>query len=583
MGYGHPPYFTGPPAHQTIASDPRGYVASLQPPNRSERVAAVQKKFSITKGGKEVNMNEFVSEDISSSSTYATSSNVASSTSIPVSSISPQTSSVLPPRERNTSIDYTDKESLVAAVAKLVNSKTAPLHPVSIPTTEVFSALSTTTTSASTASQYAKEAQNASSRGGEPEGVDVSRTKNVEEIPRKYSTEYAADHVSSSIEIFTSKNKFESTSTLTSTVGSVESIESADRDMTQLSPTLISDSLDRSGAANVIHAIQSCGEFIESSKDEDDNSTVQMSVSNTSLASCVTDEDEWEPLKIEAKPSISLRPGGGLMPPRRLNDGPNDRLCYSKSDLVAMRAIKIDRPSSLICYASIVRIDAQGRRVFPPPPKDATGSSDIKQHSRPLPIHQGMNQYPDSRDWKRGQPTRDHVPPHNKRNKLPVKRPQRVITDVTEKLTREVNEILNKIAPQTFEKLSERLCQIELNEEDLVKCFVELVFEKAILEQSFSAMYASLCQRIDHDGNLPSTNVLCIEELGQFTYPTSSIVIDKDCVGPYPTSSACLAALSTEAIGFVGERKLALKIHDLVVQGDKLLKVERFFKCRVIF
>eukprot|EP00210_Caulerpa_lentillifera_P003280 g3131.t1 len=68
------------------------------------------------------------------------------------------------------------------------------------------------------------------------------------------------------------------------------------------------------------------------------------------------------------------------------------------------------------------------------------------------------------------------------------------ITDV-EKNTRQVNGILNKLTPNNFERLLNQVTELITNAEVLRKS-ISLVFEKAVAEPTFCALYAELCERL---------------------------------------------------------------------------------------
>jgi hypothetical protein len=153
-----------------------------------------------------------------------------------------------------------------------------------------------------------------------------------------------------------------------------------------------------------------------------------------------------------------------------------------------------------------------------------------------------------------------------------MQRPQRVISE-NEKFRRDINEILNKISPDTLDKLTGRLCSLEVNSKDHLDCMVQFIHEKAMLEQKFSAMYASMCQRIDNEAQISNVVfVLRFEDLGQYSWATG-LEVDDDVFGPYSSSSECLDALKAESLGFQCDVKRSIKVHDFVVYEERVLKV----------
>eukprot|EP01039_Chlorochromonas_danica_P010250 gene10250-11345_t len=78
--------------------------------------------------------------------------------------------------------------------------------------------------------------------------------------------------------------------------------------------------------------------------------------------------------------------------------------------------------------------------------------------------------------------------------------PKKVVSDPLEKLTMDVTAILNKITPQTFEKLSQQILEIKLEDTSMLDRVVQLIFEKAVQEPNFTFMYADLCLMLKEKG-----------------------------------------------------------------------------------
>lgn len=60
-------------------------------------------------------------------------------------------------------------------------------------------------------------------------------------------------------------------------------------------------------------------------------------------------------------------------------------------------------------------------------------------------------------------------------------------------LFRKVRSILNKLTPQMFTQLMKQVTDLTINTEERLKGVIDLVFEKAIDEPSFSVAYANMC------------------------------------------------------------------------------------------
>uniref|UniRef100_A0A8C9MMA4 Eukaryotic translation initiation factor 4 gamma 3 n=1 Tax=Serinus canaria TaxID=9135 RepID=A0A8C9MMA4_SERCA len=64
----------------------------------------------------------------------------------------------------------------------------------------------------------------------------------------------------------------------------------------------------------------------------------------------------------------------------------------------------------------------------------------------------------------------------------------------TQELFRKVRSILNKLTPQMFNQLMKQVTDLTVDTEERLKGVIDLVFEKAIDEPSFSVAYANMCR-----------------------------------------------------------------------------------------
>jgi len=88
------------------------------------------------------------------------------------------------------------------------------------------------------------------------------------------------------------------------------------------------------------------------------------------------------------------------------------------------------------------------------------------------------------------------------RNQAPPKpRPIPTLTEEETKI-REANSILNKLVPETMQKLTKKLLDLSLSIE-LLKIVAQKIFEKALTEPKYCYMYAVLCDSLSHNGNSP--------------------------------------------------------------------------------
>ncbi|XP_015230825.1 PREDICTED: eukaryotic translation initiation factor 4 gamma 3 isoform X3 [Cyprinodon variegatus] len=67
-------------------------------------------------------------------------------------------------------------------------------------------------------------------------------------------------------------------------------------------------------------------------------------------------------------------------------------------------------------------------------------------------------------------------------------------TQKTQELFRKVRSILNKLTPQKFNQLMQQVTDLTIDTEERLKGVIDLVFEKAIDEPSFSVAYGQMCR-----------------------------------------------------------------------------------------
>lgn len=64
----------------------------------------------------------------------------------------------------------------------------------------------------------------------------------------------------------------------------------------------------------------------------------------------------------------------------------------------------------------------------------------------------------------------------------------------TKEVLKSLRSILNKLTPQKFQDLMKQVQELTIDTEDRLKGAIDLIFEKAILEPSFSVAYANMCR-----------------------------------------------------------------------------------------
>ncbi|CAF0727027.1 unnamed protein product, partial [Didymodactylos carnosus] len=66
--------------------------------------------------------------------------------------------------------------------------------------------------------------------------------------------------------------------------------------------------------------------------------------------------------------------------------------------------------------------------------------------------------------------------------------------DATAKVMRDIRSTLNKLTPQTFDKLQKQLSDLEINQPERLRGMIDIFFAKAVDEPGFSFLYAKLCK-----------------------------------------------------------------------------------------
>lgn len=66
----------------------------------------------------------------------------------------------------------------------------------------------------------------------------------------------------------------------------------------------------------------------------------------------------------------------------------------------------------------------------------------------------------------------------------------------TEEMLKVLRGILNKLTPERFEGLVKQVDELNIDTEESLKAVIELVFKKAVSEQSYSMAYAKMCHHM---------------------------------------------------------------------------------------
>ena len=85
-------------------------------------------------------------------------------------------------------------------------------------------------------------------------------------------------------------------------------------------------------------------------------------------------------------------------------------------------------------------------------------------------------------------------PTFHNRSENPYIRVDQSRLDALNKFLRDVKAILNKVTPQTYDKLLKQLEELELTSDQRLEGMITIIFGKAVDEPSFCSLYANICK-----------------------------------------------------------------------------------------
>jgi len=156
----------------------------------------------------------------------------------------------------------------------------------------------------------------------------------------------------------------------------------------------------------------------------------------------------------------------------------------------------------------------------------------------------------------------------------PLIKPKKEITDPVEKIAQEVRAILNKITPQTFEKLTGKLCELNIGTEMELDKLIQLVFDKAVAEPSFSHLYANMSASLEASSRRWAfLQIVHMTDTDEWTW-MKDIVFDNVLAGPYANEDECIAAASSQTPPTMSaQENVKVAISQVLVKGNVLIKV----------
>jgi MIF4G domain len=330
-------------------------------------------------------------------------------------------------------------------------------------------------------------------------------------------------------------------------------------------------------------------------------------------------EDDWEasadkpfeaPTPLPAVPAASarrsLRPGGGV-DQQRLNAGfasasNKPKQVYSKTELISFRpptVVEADRPSSLVIYKALSKPrvpggqtgqgDAGNSQKGGGQGGSAWGRGEMKggqgpqDGNRPRLSGEGLqqDQHEQGADgWARSGP----LPPLPPQAARPAKaskgvsgpRPVKVIADPIERLSSDVLSILNKITPQTFEKLTGKMCDIPVGTSSELDKMIQLVFEKANLDTSFAHLYAEMCAALELSSRRWAfLQYVYNKDTNQYFW-IKDLTFDNVLAGPFISLPECINATLGAEPPVMQHVEIKVEVMELTVTQNILIMVSYY-------
>ncbi|XP_024126411.1 eukaryotic translation initiation factor 4 gamma 3 isoform X4 [Oryzias melastigma] len=204
-------------------------------------------------------------------------------------------------------------------------------------------------------------------------------------------------------------------------------------------------------------------------------------------------------LGFQFMPACIQKPEG--LPP--ISDVVLDKMNQNKMPSRAVDSRMISRgPDFTPAFADFGRPMSGGRGAAVSPKRDPSERPDPGLFSTPLILSQLMSmgtRRPPPRKIIMNVTVNDDVQLKKAENawKPGMKRespPEDLDAQKTQELFRKVRSILNKLTPQKFNQLMKQVTDLTIDTEERLKGVIDLVFEKAIDEPSFSVAYGNMCR-----------------------------------------------------------------------------------------
>ena len=324
-----------------------------------------------------------------------------------------------------------------------------------------------------------------------------------------------------------------------------------------------------------------------------------------SVATVIDGDDATGKLvnSVSDAPSRRLRPGGSMGPKStKLNTGALS-LTYSREEILSYKPANLPPTSSIPCYSSPIvavqdggggggspYVKGQGSTIQTQASYQPARGGASQQHSYyplPTPPSHVSKESSDSGGWERKGmpppqsqqqqqlPTYSQSPTAQQQATLKPKVPLvKKVTDPMELLGVEVKSILNKITPQTFDKLSVQMLTLDVSNTAMLDKVIGIIFDKALDEPYFTQLYAELCSYFNKEGTqwVFFSIVKYLDDNMYFWI--KDFAFDRSVAGPFSSDKECIeAVLDAEVPPPMNPPTVPLETMDIILTRDVLMKV----------
>jgi len=302
----------------------------------------------------------------------------------------------------------------------------------------------------------------------------------------------------------------------------------------------------------------------------------------------VTDQSSAPVIVLEPTTKRSLRPGGGSMLFGMRMNQPPAVIRFTKQELLNLKPTSKPQLHPLPnMYVNIIGESPLSLHT------SSGGSMSGKMnsnsplwgkgklvHSNSHHHHHQQQQPPVDSDWKR----ETAMSGQNKAKKVPM--PKKVISDPFEVLSTECISILNKITPQTYDKLSQKILELNITNTAMLDKLIQLIFEKAVQEQSFANLYAELCNFLSK--NASHWTFYTILKDVDTTDTNHFWIVDHEfssvAAGPFFSRNDCPSAILSEVPKPMNPINVAsFEIVETIVMNSIILRIYRNEKSKEYF